>query len=116
MRLDAVRGLWLLILALSALRLWAAAVIPLTEDEAYYRLWSQNLHLGYYDHPPMIAWWIRLGTFLAGDTPLGVRPLPLLGAAATTWLTADLARRLGGSARTGLVAALAYNASMDLVR
>ena len=114
MKLDAVRGLWLLILALTALRLWAAAVIPLTEDEAYYRLWSQNLHLGYYDHPPMIAWWIRLGTFLAGDTPLGVRLLPVLGAAATTWLITDLARRLGGSARTGLIAALAYNAMLTI--
>ena len=48
MRLDAARGLWLLILLLTAARLWAAAAIPLTEDEAYYRLWSQHLHLGYY--------------------------------------------------------------------
>ena len=114
MRLDAARGLWLLILLLTAARLWAAAAIPLTEDEAYYRLWSQHLHLGYYDHPPMIAWWIRLGTFLAGDTALGVRLLPVLGAAATTWLTADLARRLGGSARTALIAALAYNAMLTI--
>lgn len=114
MRLDAARGLWLLILLLTAARLWAAAAIPLTEDEAYYRLWSQHLHLGYYDHPPMIAWWIRLGTLLAGDTALGVRLLPVLGAAATTWLTADLARRLGGSARTALIAALAYNAMLTI--
>ncbi|MFM8755111.1 MAG: glycosyltransferase family 39 protein, partial [Phenylobacterium sp.] len=114
MRLDAVRGLWLLILVLTAARLWAAAAIPLTEDEAYYRLWSQHLHFGYYDHPPMIAWWIRLGTLLAGDTALGVRLLPVLGAAATTWLTADLARRLGGSARTALIAALAYNAMLTI--
>ena len=114
MRLDASRGLWLLVLGLTALRLWAAATIPLTEDEAYYRLWSQHLHLGYYDHPPMIAWWIRLGTTLAGDTPLGVRLLPILGAAATTLLTADLARRLGASARTALVAALAYNAMLTI--
>ena len=114
MKLDAGRGLWLLILALTAVRLCAAAAIPLTEDEAYYRLWSQHLHLGYYDHPPMIAWWIRLGTLLAGDSALGVRLLPVLGAAATTWLTADLARRLGGSTRTALIAALAYNAMLTI--
>ena len=114
MRLDGGRSLWLLILALTAVRLWAAAVIPLTEDEAYYRLWSQHLHFGYYDHPPMIAWWIWLGTTLAGDTPLGVRLLPVLGAAVTTWLTADLARRLGGGARTALLAALAYNAMLTI--
>ena len=46
MRLDASRSLWLLVLGLTVLRLWAAATIPLTEDEAYYRLWSQHLHLG----------------------------------------------------------------------
>lgn len=114
MKPDAGRGLWLLILALTAVRLWAAAAIPLTEDEAYYRLWSQHLHFGYYDHPPTIAWWIRLGTTLAGDTALGVRLLPVLGAAATTWLTADLARRLGGSARTALAAAVIYNAMLTI--
>ena len=32
--------------------------VPLTEDEAYYRLWSARLQMGYFDHPPMIAWWI----------------------------------------------------------
>ncbi|HWX89070.1 MAG TPA: glycosyltransferase family 39 protein, partial [Rhizomicrobium sp.] len=39
----------------------------------YYWLWSKHLALGYYDHPPMIAWLIRAGTGLFGDTPLGVR-------------------------------------------
>lgn len=114
LKLDSRQGLWLLILALTAVRLWAAAAIPLTEDEAYYRLWSQHLHLGYYDHPPMIAWWIRLGTWLAGDTALGVRLTPVLGAAVTTWLTADLAQRLGGSHRTGLIAAAIYNAMLTI--
>jgi hypothetical protein len=33
-RLEASRGLWLLVLGLTVLRLWAAATIPLTEDEA----------------------------------------------------------------------------------
>ena len=48
-------------------RIVAAATTPLTEDEAYYRLWSQHLAFGYYDHPPMIAWWIWLGRHLAGS-------------------------------------------------
>ena len=50
-----------------------AAVLPLSADEAYYWLWSLHPAFGYFDHPPMIAWLIRAGTFVFGDTPLGVR-------------------------------------------
>ena len=52
--------------------------IPLTEDEAYYRLWSMKPAFGYFDHPPMIAWLIWLGRHIAGDGPLGVRLVPIL--------------------------------------
>ncbi len=62
-----------LVLFLITLRLFMAAALPLSADEAYYWLWSQHLASGYFDHPPAIAWAIRAGTVLAGDTPLGVR-------------------------------------------
>ena len=52
----------LAILALVALRLVAAAFTPITFDEAYYWMWSKHLAGGYYDHPPMVAVVIRLGT------------------------------------------------------
>src|SRR3569833_1991123 len=50
-----------------------AAMLPLSADEAYYWLWSRHLAAGYYDHPPAIAWIIRVGTLILGATPLGVR-------------------------------------------
>jgi 4-amino-4-deoxy-L-arabinose transferase-like glycosyltransferase len=62
-----------LIAALIVLRGVMAALLPLSADEAYYWLWSGHLSLGYYDHPPAIAWLIRAGTMLFGDTPFGVR-------------------------------------------
>ena len=34
--------------------------LPLVADEAYYLSWSRSLALGYYDHPPMIAYFIAL--------------------------------------------------------
>src|SRR5690606_33356912 len=46
----------------------------MTEDEAYYWLWSQNLDWGYFDHPPMVAWWISVGYELF-QNELGVRIL-----------------------------------------
>jgi len=73
-----VRNTVLTILALVALRLVAAAFTPLTFDEAYYWMWSKHLAGGYYDHPPMVAFVIRLGTMTAGDTELGVRLASIL--------------------------------------
>ena len=59
------------IAALVLVRLIAAGFTPLAIDEAYYWLWSKNLAGGYYDHPPMIAVLIRLGTLIAGDNEFG---------------------------------------------
>jgi 4-amino-4-deoxy-L-arabinose transferase-like glycosyltransferase len=107
---------WLILflLALTAARLAAAAVIPLTEDEAYYRLWAGSLQLGYYDHPPMIAWWIRAGMTLAGDDALGVRLLPTLACGLTGLAVFDLARRLGAETETAVRAAVWYNATLTV--
>jgi 4-amino-4-deoxy-L-arabinose transferase-like glycosyltransferase len=58
---------------LLVLRAIMAAQLPLSADEAYYWLWSLHPAAGYFDHPPMIAWLIRAGTSVFGDTPLGVR-------------------------------------------
>ena len=79
------RSTALAILALVALRLVAAAWTPLTFDEAYYWMWSKRLAGGYYDHPPMVALVIRLGTMIAGDTELGVRLVSILLALPMSW-------------------------------
>src|SRR4249920_1348796 len=80
-----VRNTSVTILALVALRLAAAAWTPLTFDEAYYWTWSKHLAGGYYDHPPMVALVIRLGTMIAGDTLFGVRVVSILLALPMSW-------------------------------
>jgi len=62
-----------------------AAMLPLSADEAYYWLWSKHLAAGYYDHPPAIAWLIRAGTALFGDTPLGVRLMGVVLSLPASW-------------------------------
>ncbi len=62
-----------------------AAILPLSADEAYYLLWSHHLQAGYFDHPPAIAFLIRAGTLVFGDTPLGVRAMGLPLSLLTTW-------------------------------
>ncbi len=74
------------IAAVVILRLPLAATANLAEDEAYYWLWSMNLAGGYYDHPPMIAVWIRAGTSIFGQTEFGIRFASLVSAIAGSYL------------------------------
>ncbi|MGH7024197.1 MAG: ArnT family glycosyltransferase [Caulobacteraceae bacterium] len=94
------------------LRLVVGGTTHLTEDEAYYRLWSFTPALGYYDHPPMIAWWIWLGRHIAGDTALGVRLAPILATAATGFLVFDLAKLAGASRALAARAGVWFNAAV----
>ena len=48
--------LWLL--TLLVFRFWFAATLPMTGDEAYFVLWGEQPAGGYYDHPPMVGWWL----------------------------------------------------------
>lgn len=45
----------------------------LAPDEAHYWDWSRHPDWGYYSKGPLIAWLIRAGCWLFGETPLGVR-------------------------------------------
>lgn len=66
----------------------------LVPDEAYYWVWSRHLALSYLDHPPMVAYLIRLGTAMLGQTELGVRLFMLLLTASAMLIVAWSARRL----------------------
>lgn len=59
------------------LRVGTAIWLPLSFDESYFWLWSKHLSVSYFDHPPLIALAIWLGTHIFGDTELGVRAVPL---------------------------------------
>src|ERR1700736_4933316 len=102
----------LTILALVVLRLVAAAYTPITFDEAYYWMWSKNLAGGYYDHPPMVALVIRLGTMIAGDTELGVRLVSILLALPMSWAVYHAAGVLFGGKRVAATAAILLNVTL----
>ena len=53
-----IRTLLIWLLALAVFRLWFAAVLPLTGDEGYFVFWGEHPAGGYYDHPPMVGWWL----------------------------------------------------------
>jgi len=102
----------LLILALVGSRLIAAAFTPITFDEAYYWMWSKHLAGGYYDHPPMVAVVIRLGTLIAGDTEFGVRLFSILLALPMSWAIYQAAAILFGSRRVAASAAVLLNVTL----
>ncbi|PWL40223.1 4-amino-4-deoxy-L-arabinose transferase [Flagellimonas aquimarina] len=65
--------LFLILLAvLFVLNLIQSYFTELIYDEAYYWYYAQNLDWGYFDHPPMVAFLIKLSSFLF-DGELGVR-------------------------------------------
>ena len=98
--------------ALFALRLIAAAALPLSADEAYYWLWSRHLSAGYFDHPPAIAWMIRAGTVLFGQSAIAVRIAGVLASLAATWFVYRAAVLLLADRKAGLLAALLFNLSL----
>jgi len=62
-----------IVVGLTILRGIFMTTIDLRVDEAYYWTWSKENVISYLDHPPMIAWLIRLSTSVFGDTRFGVR-------------------------------------------
>src|ERR1700687_1760872 len=107
-----VRNTAVTILALVALRLIAAALTPLTFDEAYYWMWSKHLAFGYYDHPPMVAAVIRLGTMIAGDTVLCSRLVCILLPLPMSWAIYRAAAILFGGQRVAATATILLNITL----
>jgi 4-amino-4-deoxy-L-arabinose transferase-like glycosyltransferase len=100
------------VLALTLVRLTVAGLAPLTEDEAYYRLWALHPAFGYLDHPPMVAWWMAGGIAVAGDTELGVRLVSVLSVLAGSLALWRSALILAGDERTAARAVIWFNATL----
>src|SRR5439155_817722 len=81
---------------LAVLQWLVGSRVPLDPDESYYWEWSRRLALGYYDHPPAIAYLIRAGTAIFGPTTLGVRFVPVLANLGGGLMMLLIARRLAG--------------------
>ncbi len=68
---------WFL-LCWTALNVLQAATLGLHSDEAYYWMYSRFLDWGYFDHPPMVAVFIRLGDTLIPGNELGLRLITVI--------------------------------------
>jgi 4-amino-4-deoxy-L-arabinose transferase-like glycosyltransferase len=103
----------ILIIVFLLLRSITASVLELGNDETYYWLYSQQLQWNYFDHPAMIAVWVRLFTLNGWlDNYEGiVRAGSLIGCAFSTWFLYR-AVSLVRDERAGWFAACLFNASL----
>jgi 4-amino-4-deoxy-L-arabinose transferase-like glycosyltransferase len=85
-----------LVLAVLAATAWMQWATPVMSEECYYWLYGVNLDWSYFDHPGMIGWTTRLGTWLLGTNAFGLRLVAAWTALLTTWLGLRWIRDLGG--------------------
>lgn len=85
----------LVLLLVAAATAWMCATLPVFSQEAYYWTYSRHPDLSYFDHPPMVAWLIWLGTACLGDGALGIRFGTWLCGLATTAVGAAMLRAFG---------------------
>lgn len=104
-------AVFLFVLVLLAVRLFVSANVGLVRDEAYYTLWSFWPGLGYFDHPPMVAWSIALGRAMLGENELAVRLVPVLATGLTS-LAVYRTGRLLFDARTAGIAVIWFNVTV----
>jgi 4-amino-4-deoxy-L-arabinose transferase-like glycosyltransferase len=105
-RTAAGQALWI-IAVFTLLRLLEGAFVGLGTDESYTVAVSRDLHLSYFDHPPLHYWIVHLLSPLLGYGRGGRLPFIALFAG-STWLMFRLTRRLFGEA-AGVWAALVLN-------
>jgi len=83
-RLSTNQSLFILIGVSLAIKLIMAHVTPITGDEAYFILWGKHPDFGYYDHPPMVGWWLT-ALLKVSDAPVWLRLPTILGTTAIGW-------------------------------
>ncbi len=111
-RLNYKRAFIALLVGTGLFRLFYIQWVELAPDEAYYFTWSRHLQWGYYDHPPMVGFLIRVFTVLAGPGEFGVRLGWVIIGALLTFLLYRMGKRMFGSEAAGFYAALLLNISL----
>ncbi len=67
------RLVWFCIGFIILLRILFTAIMGLMPQDVYYLIYSQNLELSYFDHPPAIAYMLKLFTSIFGETAFAIK-------------------------------------------
>lgn len=106
------KKIFLLIAVSTIARLIIAYNLELANDEVYYWTYALKLQWNYFDHPPVVAWLIRLTTInLLLHNELFVRLGAVISSAICTWLIFKIGMVIK-NLQTGWFAALLYTSSI----
>jgi hypothetical protein len=83
--LQSSKLIWYFLAAWTVLNIIQASTLELQADEAYYWMYSKYLDWGYFDHPPMVALFIRIGDGVMHNE-LGLRLLTVLASSASIYI------------------------------
>ena len=82
---NSKKWLYCFIAIVTVLNILQAYLTGLHADEAYYWVYAQYLDWGYFDHPPLVALFIKAGTSIFHNT-LGLRLITILTYVASIYL------------------------------
>lgn len=107
------RTAFAIIIGFSIVRCFIAFSMELGTDEAYYWLYSQDIKWNYFDHPPIVAIWIRLFTanLILQDIEGFIRLGSVVGCGIASWAIYKIGDTLHSS-KAGLYGVCLYNTSL----
>ena len=106
------KKLWGLIIISSAIKLVAASLLELGNDEVYYWTYAIQPDWSHFDHPPMVGLLIRATTLnLHWVSEISIRLGSIVCAAVATWFIYHTGKLLSGE-KAGWYAALIYQCSV----
>src|ERR1700755_565906 len=79
------KPIWYFLLLWTVVNALQSYTLELHGDEAYYWVYSRFLDWGYFDHPPMVAVFIRIGDSLMHNE-LGLRLMTIVASTASVYL------------------------------
>lgn len=97
--------LFLLIISLFRMYYILNGPLDLSTDEAHYWEWSRRLDWSYYSKGPMIAYLIKIGTAIFGDSVFGIRIMAVICSALSSILLYMLGKHLYDE-KVGLASAI----------
>ena len=96
------KTIWYFLLAWTILNIIQAYTLELHADEAYYWLYSRFLDWGYFDHPPMVALFIRFGDTIMHNE-LGLRLLTITASTLSIYILWLILKKYGANAKLFIV-------------
>jgi len=92
------KPIWYFLLCWTILNAIQACTLEIHADEAYYWLYSRFLDWGYFDHPPMVAIFIRIGDNLT-HSEFGVRLMTVLASTLSLYILWLIVKRYAVQAK-----------------